>query len=110
MCEQLVTQQVRELQSDTGYVIASDLRQALRRAGIDNPDAEIARLQSEGKLVIDAAGKKHAWRSDLFDALKKRQKPDGSWSNTDKSFFENNPELATAYAVLTLSYCRQPGK
>jgi hypothetical protein len=52
--EQMVANQVRELRSDTGYVIASDLRQALRREGIENPDAEIARLQSEGKLVIEA--------------------------------------------------------
>lgn len=52
--EQLVANQVKELRSDTGYVIASDLRQALRREGIENPDAEIARLQSEGKLVIEA--------------------------------------------------------
>jgi len=52
--EQLIDQQVKELRSDTGYVIASDLRQALRGAGIENPDAEIARLESEGKLVIEA--------------------------------------------------------
>lgn len=52
--ENLVANQVKELRSDTGYVIASDLRQALRREGIENPDAEIARLQSEGKLVIEA--------------------------------------------------------
>ena len=52
--EQLIDQQVKELRSDTGYVIASDLRQALRGAGVENPDAEIARLQSEGKLVIEA--------------------------------------------------------
>jgi hypothetical protein len=58
----------------------------------------------------DAAGKKHNWRRDLFEALKKRQKADGSWSNPDKAFFENNPDLATAYAVLTLSYCRPAGK
>jgi squalene-hopene/tetraprenyl-beta-curcumene cyclase len=59
---------------------------------------------------VDAAGNKHSWRRDLFEALKKRQKADGSWSNPDKAFFENNPDLATAYAVLTLSYCRSAGK
>jgi squalene-hopene/tetraprenyl-beta-curcumene cyclase len=57
---------------------------------------------------VDSAGMKHAWRNDLFTALKKRQRPDGSWSNSDRAFYENSPELATAYAVLTLSYCRQP--
>jgi squalene-hopene/tetraprenyl-beta-curcumene cyclase len=62
------------------------------------------------EMFTDAAGNKHAWRRDLFMALKKRQKPDGSWSNPDRAFFENNPDLATAYAVLTLSYCRPAGK
>lgn len=55
----------------------------------------------------DAKGKKHDWRRDLFGALQKRQKPDGSWSNANKEFFENNPDLATAYALLALSYCRK---
>lgn len=52
--EELVARHVEALRSDTGYLIASDLRKALRREGIENPDAEIARLQSEGKLVIEA--------------------------------------------------------
>jgi squalene-hopene/tetraprenyl-beta-curcumene cyclase len=54
----------------------------------------------------DKDGKLHDWRKDLFAALKKRQKPDGSWSNDNNAFFENAPELATAYAVLALSYCK----
>jgi hypothetical protein len=52
--EELVARHVEALRSDTGYLIASDLRKALRREGVENPDAEIARLQSEGKLVIEA--------------------------------------------------------
>jgi hypothetical protein len=52
--EQLVDRLVKELRSDTGYVIASDLRQCLRREGFVNPDADIAKLESEGKLVIEA--------------------------------------------------------
>src|SRR5439155_7669223 len=46
----------------------------------------------------DAAGQKHDWRRDLFQTLKTRQQADGSWSNADKSYFENNADLATAYA------------
>jgi hypothetical protein len=58
----------------------------------------------------DAKGKKHDWRRELFEALKKRQREDGSWVNTDdKAYGENNADLATAFAVLTLSYC-QPKK
>lgn len=52
--EQLVDRLVKELRSDTGYIIASDLRQSLQREGFLNPDADIARLESEGKLVIEA--------------------------------------------------------
>lgn len=58
----------------------------------------------------DANGKKHDWRKDLFEALKKKQKEDGSWSNENNAFFETTPELATAYAILSLSYCTKPKK
>jgi len=55
---------------------------------------------------VDAAGKKHAWRRELFEALKSRQQADGSWHNQgDKTFGEANPDLATAFAVLSLHYC-----
>ncbi|HEY1860790.1 MAG TPA: prenyltransferase/squalene oxidase repeat-containing protein [Gemmataceae bacterium] len=57
----------------------------------------------------DADGKKHDWRRELFVALKKRQREDGSWINeTDKQFGEASPELATAFAMLSLSYCQPP--
>ena len=54
---------------------------------------------------VDASGKKHDWRKELFETLKKRQRPDGSWANDNRQFLENTPELATAYALLALSYC-----
>jgi squalene-hopene/tetraprenyl-beta-curcumene cyclase len=53
----------------------------------------------------DAKGVKHDWRAELLAELKKRQKPDGSWANENGAFLENVPELATAFAVLALSYC-----
>ena len=57
--------------------------------------------------ITDAEGKKHNWRRDLFEALKKQQKDNGSWQNPgDKNFGESDPVLATAFAVLTLSYCK----
>jgi hypothetical protein len=59
---------------------------------------------------VDAGGRKHDWRRELFEALKSRQQADGSWHNPgDKTFGEINPDLATAFAVLTLPYC-QAGK
>jgi squalene-hopene/tetraprenyl-beta-curcumene cyclase len=55
-------------------------------------------------------GKKHDWRRELFEALRKRQQTDGSWINDKRdSFGEGDPNLATAFAVLALSYC-QPKK
>ena len=52
--ERLLARLIKDLQSDTGYVVASELRKELRRQGISNPDAEIARLQAEDRLVIEA--------------------------------------------------------
>jgi squalene-hopene/tetraprenyl-beta-curcumene cyclase len=53
----------------------------------------------------DAKGVKHDWRQELFDVLKGKQQADGSWANPNGAFLENTPELATAFAVLALSYC-----
>ncbi|MFL5342391.1 MAG: prenyltransferase/squalene oxidase repeat-containing protein [Gemmataceae bacterium] len=55
----------------------------------------------------DAKGVKHNWRQELAAALLKRQRPDGSWVNDSKAFQENVPELCTAYAILSLSYCKK---
>ncbi len=52
----------------------------------------------------DARMVKHEWRRELFEELKRRQAANGSWVNADRAFLENAPELATAFAVLTLSY------
>ncbi len=55
----------------------------------------------------DADGKKHPWRRELAAAIKKRQRPDGSWTNEKRDQYgEGNPDLATAFALLALSYCR----
>lgn len=54
----------------------------------------------------DANGKKHVWRQELFQTLKAKQKPDGSWANDNRAFLENQPELATAFALLAISYSR----
>ena len=56
------------------------------------------------EMFEDAKGVKHDWRRELFDALKKAQKDDGSWANANAAFLENQPELATAFALLALSY------
>jgi squalene-hopene/tetraprenyl-beta-curcumene cyclase len=52
----------------------------------------------------DAKGTKHDWRKELFETLKAKQAADGSWANKNGQFLENTPELATAFALLSLSY------
>jgi Squalene-hopene cyclase C-terminal domain len=56
----------------------------------------------------DAKNVKHDWRKDLFEAIQKRQKADGSFINAAKDVFgEGDPNLATAFAILTLSYTKK---
>jgi Squalene-hopene cyclase C-terminal domain len=59
----------------------------------------------------DAKGQKHNWRRELFMAIKKRQQDNGSFINKgDKAFGEADPNLATAFALLALSYTKAPKK
>ena len=56
---------------------------------------------------VDAKGVKHAWRVELFQALQKQQLANGSWRNMgERTFGEDNADLSTAFALLSLSYCR----
>jgi squalene-hopene/tetraprenyl-beta-curcumene cyclase len=55
-----------------------------------------------------ADGKSHDWRAELFAALKKRQGKDGGFVNPgEKTFMEQDPALATSFALLALSYCKK---
>lgn len=58
-----------------------------------------------GKLK-DAAGVEHDWRADLVKELARRQQPDGSWSNDNRRWFENDKNLATSFALMALAYCK----
>src|SRR6185437_160834 len=59
----------------------------------------------------DAKGQKHDWRRELFEAIKKRQLPNGSFINkTDRQFGEADPNLATGFALLALSYTKATTK
>jgi squalene-hopene/tetraprenyl-beta-curcumene cyclase len=53
----------------------------------------------------DAQGQKHDWRKDLADQLFAVQEPNGSWVNRKERWMEGDPNLATAYGLLALSYC-----
>ncbi len=54
----------------------------------------------------DSSGKEHNWRTDLIEALAKRQNSDGSWVNPADGFMEGDPNLVTSYGLLALSYAR----
>jgi squalene-hopene/tetraprenyl-beta-curcumene cyclase len=63
-------------------------------------------LQALGEEIVeDQAGVKHEWRKDLAKRLLADQKENGSWVNSDSKWFEGDPNLVTAYALLSLSYC-----
>lgn len=49
-----------------------------------------------------ADGKRQSWRQDVARRLLALQRPDGSWVNPEKRWWENDVNLVTAYAVLTL--------
>lgn len=51
----------------------------------------------------DAAGKKHNWREELTHALVSRQQENGSWVNKANRFMEGDPNLVTAYALITFA-------
>ncbi len=57
-------------------------------------------------MFEDAKKVKHDWRQELFDELKGKQKANGSWVGT-RAFLENEPALATAFAILALSYTKK---
>jgi squalene-hopene/tetraprenyl-beta-curcumene cyclase len=42
----------------------------------------------------------------LTAALRKRQQPDGRWSNENKAWMESDPTLDTAYALMALAYSK----
>ncbi len=54
------------------------------------------------ETIVDADEVPHRWRSDLCEKLTALQREDGSWLNEEDRWFEGNPHLVTAYAILAL--------
>jgi squalene-hopene/tetraprenyl-beta-curcumene cyclase len=61
---------------------------------------------SGDEMFVDDKGVKHDWQADLFAAIAKRQKPNGSWVNDTPQWMENEPNIVTGYCLLALSYCK----
>ena len=57
-------------------------------------------------VLVDSKGVKHNWAEELSGHLMKLQGEDGRWENTSGRWWENLPTLDTAYAMISLSICR----
>lgn len=58
--------------------------------------------------IVTPDGSKHAWRQELKAKMLSLQREDGSWVNhRSPRWFEGNPVLATAYALLVLDICAE---
>ncbi|HBE67147.1 MAG TPA: hypothetical protein DDW52_03260 [Planctomycetaceae bacterium] len=53
--------------------------------------------------LTDSNGDDQDWRVDLLKALAKRQNGDGSWSNKNERWFENDKNLCTSFALLAIA-------
>ena len=60
----------------------------------------------ETDKVKDDKGVEHDWKGELIDELAKKQQKNGSWVNESDRWLEGDAELVTAYALLSLSYCK----
>ncbi|MCX5777367.1 MAG: terpene cyclase/mutase family protein [Candidatus Firestonebacteria bacterium] len=59
------------------------------------------------KSIKDGTGKEHLWAKELSEKVISLQKPEGFWANDADRWWESKKELATAYGLLTLSYCAE---
>ena len=55
--------------------------------------------------LVDANGVRHDWREQLVEKLAELQLSNGGWVNKAERWYEGDPNLATCYALLALSYC-----
>jgi squalene-hopene/tetraprenyl-beta-curcumene cyclase len=65
----------------------------------------VALAASQLEAITTESGEAHNWRDDLVAELAERQQENGSWLNTNRQWFENDPNLCTVFALLALSYC-----
>jgi squalene-hopene/tetraprenyl-beta-curcumene cyclase len=54
---------------------------------------------------VDDKGVSHDWRRELGTHVLSLQGANGGWVNKEPRWYEGDPNMATAYALLTLSYC-----
>lgn len=61
-------------------------------------------LDASGLSEIATPEGAHNWRSDLVSHLASTQRQDGSWRNDNQQWFEGDPNLCTAFALLALAH------
>lgn len=62
-------------------------------------------LDAYGREVLtDGDGRQRAWRRELVDTLIALQHADGHWVNENGRFWENQPDLTTAYAMVAQKF------
>ncbi len=59
------------------------------------------------KSVKDSKGVEHFWAKEMTEKLDTLQNQEGYWVNNAERWWESKKELATAYALLALSYCTE---
>lgn len=73
------------------YFYFNILARALSAAGLD----AIPKQQAADEI---------RWREEVVKKVISLQKPDGSWANANNRWWENDPVLATSYALLALEF------
>lgn len=66
--------------------------------------AKALKIYGQNEIVL-SNGTKISWRSDLVKKLLSLQSNDGSWVNNSGRWWENDPVLCTAYAVVAIEMC-----
>lgn len=61
----------------------------------------------EVETIEDTLGRKHDWKVELTAKLSELQKSNGSWINEADRWYEGDPNLVTAYALMALSRCEK---
>lgn len=59
-----------------------------------------------GNETFESEKGKHSWKADVLEQLSKTQKVDGSWTNPEPRWMEGDPNLVTAYALMTLAHLK----
>jgi squalene-hopene/tetraprenyl-beta-curcumene cyclase len=63
-------------------------------------------LSLQGDAIFVSETGKHDWKQDILGQLKATQKENGSWTNPEARWMEGDPNLVTAYALLTISLAK----